>query len=74
MAKSKPKTINLEEDLTAFILNEATRDGLSFSQWVNRCLRQRVNRLISSRRHVVNLATDEVLAAQPVTHSRKKKP
>lgn len=71
---SRPRSVNLEEDLIAFIENEATRDGVSFSQWVNRCLRQRVNRLISSRRHVVNLATEEVLAAQPVTHSRKKKP
>lgn len=71
---SKVKSVNLDVDLIAYVENEAKRDGVSFSQWVNRCLRQRVNRLISSRRHVVNLATDEVIAAQPPTHARKRKP
>lgn len=71
MAVAK-RSVSLDADLIAFVENEATRDGVSFSAWVNRCLRQRVNRLIASRRHVVNVATDEVLAAQPVTHVRKK--
>lgn len=70
MAVAK-RSISLDPELIAFVENEARRDGVSFSAWVNRCLRQRVNRLISSRRHVVNVATEDVLAAQPVTHTKR---
>lgn len=67
------RSVSLDAHLIQFVENEAKRDGVSFSAWVNRTLQARVNRLIASRRHVLNVATDEVLAAQPTTHVRKKK-